>query len=509
MTNLHEAPDVSATLSETDLSIRRFRGASYEEALTAAQAELGDNIRVIGADRIRRGGLGGFFATDLGVEVAVAPVVSDSRTTAKSLAWGTDDSPGDLADQADQAVSDLDWDELMRRVEADDQRNNRRATRRVGVEQLLDDAERSDRSLSSWAREDESDLDVPDFVKPLLLEPEQSDSADPVYGDSFFGIDIEPEIEALVVDEFDDELDDELEDELDDELEIVDEFDALVVDELDDAVDDAVDDDWFEGIDMAPDALADNDWFQQFVDQGDVSVHPSCEPAPVERASRRGPRIVDGGDGGARLLDDVLAVSESPTEEVQQSTPVVEIAPIVEAAAVLPSVVVLADLVAAQPDTVFGAIADYEPVGSPLPAPAPSAPAPSAPAPSAPALPAPSLPSLPAPVALVQATVPVATVADDRALDDAATIIEVIAPDNTMAMPEVTLVEATELSLSDPLRRPTELATIAVGRLAMRLAELPPFNGGLLPDAYRVHVAVTTPDGTRIEMSTEVDGTGD
>ena len=460
MTNLHEAPDVSATLSETDLSIRRFRGASYEEALTAAQAELGDNIRVIGADRIRRGGLGGFFATDLGVEVAVAPVASDSRTTANSLARGSDDSPGD---RTDQAVSDLDWDELMRRVEADDQRNNRRANRRIGVEQLLDDAERSDRSLSSWVRDDEDDLGVPDFVKSLLLEPQQSDSADSVFGDSFFGIDIEADVEseigALVVDDLDDDLDDE--------LEIAGEIEALV--------DDEVDDDWFEGIDMAPDALADDDWFHQFIDQVDVSMPPSCESAPVERVSRRGPRIVDGGDGGARLLDDVLAVSDSPTEETRQSAPVVEVAPVVEAAPVPPPSVVLVGLAVAQPDTMFDAIADYEPVGSPLRAPAPSAPTQSAPTQSAPAPSAPALPLLPAP----------------------------------MAMPEVTLVEATELSLSDPLRRPTELATIAVGRLAIRLAELPPFNGGLLPDAYRVNVAVTTPDGTRIEMSTEVDGTGD
>ena len=346
-------------------------------------------------------------------------------------------------------VSDLDWDELMRRVEADDQRNNRRANRRIGVEQLLDDAERSDRSLSSWAREDEDDLGVPDFVKSLLLEPQQSDSADSVYGDSFFGIDFEAEIEALVVDDLDDDLDDE--------LEIAGEIEALV--------DDEVDDDWFEGIDMAPDALADDDWFHQFIDQVDVSMPPSCESAPVERVSRRGPRIVDGGDGGARLLDDVLAVSDSLTEETRQSAPVVEVAPVVEAAPVPPPSVVLVGLVVAQPDTMFDAIADYEPVGSPL----------RAPAPSAPALSAPALPLLPAP----------------------------------MAMPEVTLVEATELSLPDPLRRPTELATIALGRLAIRLAELPPFNDGLLPDAYRVNVAVTTPDGTRIEMSTEVDGTGD
>ena len=59
------------------------------------------------------------------------------------------------------------------------------------------------------------------------------------------------------------------------------------------------------------------------------------------------------------------------------------------------------------------------------------------------------------------------------------------------------------------VRRPTELATIAVGRLATRLAELPSFSGGLQAGAYRVNVAVTTPDGTRIEMSTQVDGSGD
>jgi hypothetical protein len=60
----------------------------------------------------------------------------------------------------------------------------------------------------------------------------------------------------------------------------------------------------------------------------------------------------------------------------------------------------------------------------------------------------------------------------------------------------------------DPLRRPTELATIAAGRLATRLAELPR-AGGVQAECYRVSVAVTTPDGTRIEMSTEVDGAGD
>jgi len=118
MTNLHEAPDVSTTLSETDLSIRRFRGASYDEALAAAECELGEHLRVIGADRIRRGGLGGFFATDLGVEVAVIPTTTEARSAAASVTWLRDGSAPTSSRVAGE-VSDREWSELMRQVEAD------------------------------------------------------------------------------------------------------------------------------------------------------------------------------------------------------------------------------------------------------------------------------------------------------------------------------------------------------------------------------------------------------
>lgn len=53
-------------------TLRRFRAATYEGAVAAATAELGPNVQVIEANRIRRGGLGGFFATDLGVEIVVS-----------------------------------------------------------------------------------------------------------------------------------------------------------------------------------------------------------------------------------------------------------------------------------------------------------------------------------------------------------------------------------------------------------------------------------------------------
>lgn len=354
MTNLHEASDVSATLSETDLSIRRFRGGSYEEALAEAESELGEHIRVIGADRIRRGGLGGFFATDLGVEVAVVPVASDERSTPKSIAWGSD---------TERAVSDLDWDELMRRVEADDHPDDQRRAARpdralrdpasVGLDHLLDEAERSDRSLSSWAREDD-DFDLPEFLRPAPSAPEQ----------------VEP-----------------------------------------------------------------------------------------EQRSRHS--IIDGGDGGSRLLGDVLA------------QPAVDTSPIIDVAPVLPVPAVVESANAVDGD-VFDSISDYEPVGSPLPAPL---------------LPVASVPAMSS------------STQTDAEADSA--------PDAKMSEREASTVERSVTAMPDPLRRPTELATIAVGRLATRLAELPSFSGGLQAGAYRVNVAVTTPDGTRIEMSTQVDGSGD
>jgi len=55
-----------------DTSVVKFRGATYDAAVEAAQQALGPRVKVIAADRIRRGGIGGFFATELGVEVSVA-----------------------------------------------------------------------------------------------------------------------------------------------------------------------------------------------------------------------------------------------------------------------------------------------------------------------------------------------------------------------------------------------------------------------------------------------------
>ncbi|MFN3255970.1 MAG: hypothetical protein ACE37B_09755 [Ilumatobacter sp.] len=98
MTSLHASPDRrfgdSALLDTPGLSAesaegtaaaaspadrRTFRASSLQEAIEIAATELGGDVTVVEANRIRRGGLGGFFATDLGVEVIVTRNADSSR----------------------------------------------------------------------------------------------------------------------------------------------------------------------------------------------------------------------------------------------------------------------------------------------------------------------------------------------------------------------------------------------------------------------------------------------
>jgi hypothetical protein len=48
-----------------------FRADTLDAAVALAEESLGAPVRVVSANRIRRGGIGGFFASDLGVEVNV------------------------------------------------------------------------------------------------------------------------------------------------------------------------------------------------------------------------------------------------------------------------------------------------------------------------------------------------------------------------------------------------------------------------------------------------------
>lgn len=50
---------------------RTYRAETLEAALETAREEMGQNIRVVSANRMRRGGVMGFFATEIGVEVVV------------------------------------------------------------------------------------------------------------------------------------------------------------------------------------------------------------------------------------------------------------------------------------------------------------------------------------------------------------------------------------------------------------------------------------------------------
>jgi hypothetical protein len=66
-----DEPDVAFDTGDSGDTLR-FRAPTLEEAIALAESSLGARVRVVAANRIRRGGIGGFFASDLGVEVTVA-----------------------------------------------------------------------------------------------------------------------------------------------------------------------------------------------------------------------------------------------------------------------------------------------------------------------------------------------------------------------------------------------------------------------------------------------------
>jgi hypothetical protein len=82
----------------------RFRGATYLAACEAARQALGATPYVLEANRVRRGGIGGFFATDLGVEITVVPADDDAPVR-----------PAELVDDATLPTASLE-DTLARLV---------------------------------------------------------------------------------------------------------------------------------------------------------------------------------------------------------------------------------------------------------------------------------------------------------------------------------------------------------------------------------------------------------
>ncbi|MGE3590378.1 MAG: hypothetical protein AB7L17_21850 [Ilumatobacteraceae bacterium] len=59
------------TAGERPAETMSFRADTLDAAVALAEESLGAPVRVVSANRIRRGGIGGFFASDLGVEVNV------------------------------------------------------------------------------------------------------------------------------------------------------------------------------------------------------------------------------------------------------------------------------------------------------------------------------------------------------------------------------------------------------------------------------------------------------
>jgi hypothetical protein len=89
------------TQPHVDDEPRTFRAATLDEAIELAEQSLGPQARIVAANHIRRGGIGGFFASDQGVEVTA--VVDDDLFEAPAGSPGdavggfTGDAAGDFA----------------------------------------------------------------------------------------------------------------------------------------------------------------------------------------------------------------------------------------------------------------------------------------------------------------------------------------------------------------------------------------------------------------------------
>lgn len=143
-------------------SPHRFRAATVEEALRQVRASLGEDAEIVEANRIRRGGIGGFFATELGVEV-VALGATDQDTTAASAALSlahderrpaeAADVSGPITAPADRPMrSPLRARQAWRQAVGDELREPvvQRPTEQPmmpGLEAMLVEASRSERSI--------------------------------------------------------------------------------------------------------------------------------------------------------------------------------------------------------------------------------------------------------------------------------------------------------------------------------------------------------------------------
>lgn len=115
---------------------RTFRAATLDAAVEAARAELGPDVELIEAHRVRRGGLGGFFATDLGVEIIAAP------SAATTPAASTPSQPASATDGDDFAA------ELERAAEVTPAPPAHDVAPATGIDRLIQHAESHDRIVA-------------------------------------------------------------------------------------------------------------------------------------------------------------------------------------------------------------------------------------------------------------------------------------------------------------------------------------------------------------------------
>lgn len=95
------------TRTTDDQATHTFRAATLEEAVAIAERTLGRRVTLVAANRIRRGGLGGFFAADLGVEVVVSPIEETVESALERLISTTsnNDKARWEADRTDPAAA--------------------------------------------------------------------------------------------------------------------------------------------------------------------------------------------------------------------------------------------------------------------------------------------------------------------------------------------------------------------------------------------------------------------
>jgi hypothetical protein len=180
------------------LSLQRFEGTSIEAVLEEASAQLGPGMRIVEANRLRRGGIGGFFAKErfeVAVEVveptpepvpAPAPVVERRRVIPPGV-----DPVLALAEQAsdDELASSLSTEqdafaELLGRIAKDVQPEPiapaPRAPRVVEARQLPVPAPTSASPLATLGLPVDVDLDGQDPATGLLRALSALPAAAPV-----------------------------------------------------------------------------------------------------------------------------------------------------------------------------------------------------------------------------------------------------------------------------------------------------------------------------------------